>query len=119
MPNLSAAGFLRRWAGWLIAYVVLLGLADSKIATLVATSNASGSVRAIFQTKRAEQKSPRDISATSFVSSQSLRAVPLITAVPDFRSRSVPAYGLALFRTPLCTLSVRSFESTRGPPLMG
>jgi hypothetical protein len=51
----------RRWASWLVASVVVLGMGESKLIGLVTFEGFNSSIHAAFQNKRAEQKSPRDL----------------------------------------------------------
>jgi hypothetical protein len=51
----------RRWASWIVASVVVLGMGESKLIGLVTFEGFNSSIHAAFQSKRAEQKTPRDL----------------------------------------------------------
>jgi hypothetical protein len=107
----------KRWTGWMIASVVVLGLGESKLIGLVTFDGFTTSSHASFQNKRAEQKTPRDLNNSAQtptireLSSGNARA--LEPWKRSFHSMVVarPAHSLCL--------PVHSYESPRAPPREG
>jgi hypothetical protein len=103
----------------MMAFVVILGLGDSKLAGLGTTDGCSTTHLELYQSKRAEQKAPRDLNNAWMVAkpltlrgllcgSRPLRALihrPCAFVV-------VPSWSNSF------SLQTRSCESSRAPPLM-
>ena len=101
----------------MIASVVVLGLGDSKLTGLATAGDYASMAAPSYQSKRAEQKAPRELSSVwNFVTNPSVRSSlsgsaqtleyreNVFTLVPDWSN--------------LFSLQPHTCESTRAPPLM-
>jgi hypothetical protein len=108
----------RRWANWMIASVVVLGLGESKLIGLVTFEGLTASSHAAFQSKRAEQKTPRDLNnpSSSLTAREASCGTPRVVESwhRDFLALLLPRS----WNNSLC-LSVHSYESPRAPPREG
>jgi len=108
----------KRWTGWMIASVVVLGLGESKLIGLVTFDGFTTSFHASLQNKRAEQKTPRDLNNTA--------QTPTIREALCGNARALEPwkrnlYSLIVARpwTHSLCLPVHSYESPRAPPREG
>ena len=114
--NTSSA--CKRWTGWMIASVVVLGLGESKLIGLVTFDGFTTSFHASFQNKRAEQKAPRDLNYSA--------QTPTIREASCGNARTLGPrkrgfYSMVVARpwTHSLCLPVHSYESPRAPPREG
>ncbi len=108
----------RRWASWVVASVVVLGMGESKLIGLVTFEGFNSSVHAAFQSKRAEQKTPRDLnnpSQSTTVREASLGQARIFEPWRQGYVGSVVALNWPRTVFP----SVQSDESPRAPPREG
>ena len=113
--NTSSA--CKRWTGWMIASVVVLGLGESKLIGLVTFDGFTTSFHASFQTKRAEQKTPRDLNNSSQAPTIREASCGNARALEPWK-RSYYSMVVARPTHSLC-LPVHSYESPRAPPREG
>jgi hypothetical protein len=108
----------RRWTNWMIASVVVLGLGESKLIGLVTFDGFTSSFQASFQSKRAEQKTPRDLNnpAQTLTARESACGQP--RAIELWRRDFVAVLTPQPWNDLLC-LPVHSYESPRAPPRGG
>lgn len=100
----------------MMASVLVLGMGESKLIGLVTFDGlASQFLHTSFQTKRAEQKSPRDISnpAATLTARDPLCANP--RALEPWRRGFVAPVSPRAWDDSLC-LPLQSYESPRAPP---
>ena len=102
----------------MIASVVVLGLGESKLIGLVTFDGLSSGFHASFQSKRAEQKSPRDLNyPTSTVTAR--EATCSYSRAMDPSRRDLLSRLISLpWRDSIC-LFVQCYESPRAPPREG
>src|SRR5579871_6912950 len=65
LPFFNTSTSRRRWTSWIIASVIVLGMGESKLIGLVTFDGLDAGMKAVFQSKRAEQKAPRDLNNSS------------------------------------------------------
>ncbi len=105
----------RRWTNWMIASVVVLGLGESKLIGLVTFEGLTATTHASFQSKRAEQKSPRDLNYPSSTVTAREASCGNPRLLEPWRR------GFLAFRVPcpwsgLLCVPVHAYESPRAPP---
>jgi hypothetical protein len=107
----------RRWTGWMIASVVVLGLGESKLIGFVTSDGIASGIHTAFQSNRAEQKAPRDLnnSAQTFTLRETLVGSTRVDQLQH--PRPVRVLMLPWFQS-LC-LPFHAYESPRAPPRCG
>jgi hypothetical protein len=102
----------------MVASVVVLGMGESKLIGLVTFEGFNSSIRAAFQSKRAEQKTPRDLNNPG--QSTTVREA-FLGSVRTLRLSRQACVGavMALARPRSVLPSVQSDESPRAPPREG
>ena len=108
----------KRWTGWMIASVVVLGLGESRLIGLVAFDGFTTSFHASFQNKRAEQKTPRDLNNTSQAPTVRETACGSPKSLEPWKRTFHSALVVGARDDSLC-LPVQSYESPRAPPREG
>jgi hypothetical protein len=118
MPIFNTPTVYRRWTGWMIASVVVLGLGESRLIGLVTSGGIKPGIHASFQTNRAEQKAPRDLN-------NSIPAVTVretlngSTRTVDEMSHPRPQPMRVVAWSHLLCLPFHAYESPRAPPRWG
>ena len=102
----------------MIASVVVLGLGESKLIGLVTFEGLTTSFHASFQSKRAEQKSPRDLNYPS--------STVTVREAACGNSRILQSWQRGFLtclvprpRSDLLCLPLHAYESPRAPPREG
>jgi hypothetical protein len=108
----------KRWTGWMIASVVVLGLGESKLIGLVTFDGFTTSTHASFQNKRAEQKTPRDLNNSAQTSTTREASFGNARALDPWK-RSFHSMFVARPWSHFLCLPVHSYESPRAPPREG
>ncbi len=108
----------RRWTNWMIASVVVLGLGESKLIGLVTFEIVNPGSYASFQSKRAEQKSPRDLNYPSSTVTAREASCGAPRLLEPWR-RGFLAFQISAPWSDSLRLSVHSYESPRAPPREG
>jgi hypothetical protein len=105
----------RRWTGWMIASVVVLGLGESKLIGLVTSEGLPSGIHVAFQTNRAEQKAPRDLTNSTQVSTLRETLVNGPRAADAVQHPRPQPMRMPAWSHLLC-LPFHSHESPRAPP---
>jgi len=108
----------RRWTNWLIASVVVLGLGESKLIGLVTFDGLASGLHASFQSKRAEQKSPRDLNYPTSTVTAREAACHYSRGMEPWRRDLLSLFISQPWRDSIC-LFVQCYESPRAPPREG
>ena len=102
----------------MIASVVVLGLGESKLIGLVTFDGLGSSFHASFQSKRAEQKSPRDLNYPTSTVTAREAACNSSRALNPWRRDLLSLLVPQPWRDSIC-LFVQCYESPRAPPREG
>jgi hypothetical protein len=108
----------KRWTGWMIASVVVLGLGESRLIGLVAFDGFTTSFHASFQNNRAEQKTPRDLNNTSQAPTVRETACGTPKSLDPWKRTFHSLLVVGPWNESL-RLPVQSYESPRAPPREG
>jgi len=108
----------RRWTNWMIASVVVLGLGESKLIGLVTFDGLTSGFHASFQSKRAEQKTPRDLNypASTVTAREASCGNP--RTIEPWRRNFLTLLAPQSWGDSIC-LFVQCYESPRAPPREG